>query len=118
MHSKLRSLHVRSVSLQPAISDSRLFTRSEHDRWVLALHLCSAVLHALEPVQDFNESVSDIGSREVMEMMLITQYFDMLRDVGANGKNSTVFVPHQPGGITDIGNQIRSGMMQAQAGQI
>ena len=50
-------------------------------------------------MQDFNNSVADIGSREVMEMMLITQYFDMLRDVGANGKASTVFIPHQPGGI-------------------
>lgn len=68
-------------------------------------------------MQDFNESVADIGSREVMEMMLITQYFDMLRDVGSSGKNATVFVPHQPGGINDISNQIRSGMMQAQAAQ-
>jgi hypothetical protein len=33
------------------------------------------VLH----LQDFNEAVTDISSREVMEMMLITQYFDMLR---------------------------------------
>jgi hypothetical protein len=30
-------------------------------------------------VQDFNEAVTDISSREVMELMLITQYFDMLR---------------------------------------
>lgn len=29
-----------------------------------------------------------------MEMMLITQYFDTLRDIGASGKAATVFVPH------------------------
>ena len=46
-------------------------------------------------LQDFNDSVEDIGSREVMEMMLITQYFDMLRDVGSNNHSSTVFDPHQ-----------------------
>jgi hypothetical protein len=68
-------------------------------------------------LQDFNESVTDIGSREVMEMMLITQYFDTLRDLGAHGKGSTVFVPHQPGTIADIGGQIRSGFMQAAAAQ-
>lgn len=49
-------------------------------------------------------------------MMLITQYFDMLRDVGGNNRSATVFIPHQPGGISDIGSQIRSGFLQAQAG--
>ena len=68
-------------------------------------------------VQDFNDSVEDIGSREVMEMMLITQYFDMLRDVGGNNRAATVFIPHQPGSINDIGTQIRSGFLQAQAGR-
>jgi hypothetical protein len=49
-----------------------------------------------------------------MEMMLITQYFDMLRDVGSHNKSATVFIPHQPGGINEIGNQIRSGFLQVQ----
>ena len=54
-----------------------------------------AIINGLrESVRDFNDSVEDIGSREVMEMMLITQYFDTLRDLGAHGKGSTVFVPH------------------------
>jgi hypothetical protein len=54
-----------------------------------------AIINGLrESVKDFNDSVQDIGSREVMEMMLITQYFDTLRDLGAHGKGSTVFVPH------------------------
>jgi hypothetical protein len=68
-------------------------------------------------VQDFNTSVTDISSREVMEMMLITQYFDMLKDVGSNNRSATVFIPHQPGGINEIGAQIRSGFLEAQAGR-
>lgn len=67
-------------------------------------------------LQGFSESVDEISSREVVEMMLITQYFDMLRDVGSHNKASTVFIPHQPGGINDIGAQIRSGLMEANAG--
>jgi hypothetical protein len=57
--------------------------------------LLQAIINGLrESVKDFHDSVEDIGSREVMEMMLITQYFDTLRDLGAHGKGSTVFVPH------------------------
>lgn len=66
-------------------------------------------------VQDFNEVMTDISSREVMEMMLITQYFDTLRDLGAHSNGTTVFVPHNPGSITDIGSQVREGFMQAAA---
>ena len=47
-----------------------------------------------------------------MEMMLVTQYFDTLRDLGHHSRSATVFVPHQPGTIGDIGGQIRSGFMQ------
>jgi hypothetical protein len=66
-------------------------------------------------MQDFNQSVQDISSREVMEMMLMTQYFDTLRELGTHGKASTVFVPHQPGTINDIGSQIRTGFLQVAA---
>jgi hypothetical protein len=67
-------------------------------------------------VQDFNCSVSDISSQEVMEMMLITQCFDMLKDVGGSKRSATVFMPHQPGGISDMCAQIRSGILEAQTG--
>lgn len=70
-----------------------------------------------ESVKKFSHSVDDIGSREVMEMMLITQYFDTLKDIGANNKSSTVFVPHQPGATGDVGKQIRGGFMQSAAAQ-
>lgn len=77
-----------------------------------------AIINGLrESVKDFNDSVEDIGSREVMEMMLVTQYFDTLRDLGAHGKGSTVFVPHQPGSVSDIGGQIRTGFLQAAKAQ-
>ena len=30
-------------------------------------------------MQDFEKGVSDVQSRDVIEMMMITQYFDMLK---------------------------------------
>ena len=36
----------------------------------------------------------------------------MLKDVGASSRSS-VFIPHSPGALNDISQQIRQGMMEA-----
>jgi regulator of protease activity HflC (stomatin/prohibitin superfamily) len=59
-----------------------------------------------------NETLS---SDKVSELLLITQYFETLRDIGATSKAQTVFVPHGVGGVSDIASQIRNGVMQASA---
>ena len=33
----------------------------------------------------------------VAQMMMITQYFDMLKDIGVSSRSSSVFLPHTPG---------------------
>ncbi|KAL4448951.1 hypothetical protein ABPG77_007668 [Micractinium sp. CCAP 211/92] len=65
-----------------------------------------------ESVQTFATEVTDVNSRDVMELLLITQYFDTLKDIGLSGKSSTVFMNHSPGTLGDVSNQIRSGFMQ------
>lgn len=65
---------------------------------------------------NFERDVTDISSRDVIEMMMITQYFDMLKDIGVSKGSSTVFMPHSPATVADVAGQIRSGFMQAQAG--
>lgn len=69
-----------------------------------------------ESVRAFQSDVSDVNSRDVMELLLITQYFDTLQTLGATGKNSTVFLPHSPGAVGDIAGQIRNGFMMGMAG--
>merc|ERR1712048_392629 len=56
-----------------------------------------------------------LSSEKVSELLLITQYFETLRDIGAQSKAQTVFVPSGPGGVADIASQIRNGVLQAQA---
>ncbi|WIA14777.1 hypothetical protein OEZ85_003261 [Tetradesmus obliquus] len=46
-----------------------------------------------QSVRDFKESVTGVAAHDVLELMLVTQYFDMLREVGANAKTNTVFTP-------------------------
>ena len=76
-----------------------------------------AIVNGLrESVLNFERDVTDISSRDVIEMMMITQYFDMLKDIGVSRGSSTVFMPHSPATVADVAGQIRSGFMQAQAG--
>ena len=48
----------------------------------------------------------------VMEMMMMTQYFDTMKDMGTHGGNSTIFVPSGPGAVADAAASIRMGIMQ------
>jgi len=57
-----------------------------------------------------NESLS---TDKVSELLLITQYFETLRDIAANTKAQTVFLPHSAGAVADVASQIRNGVLQA-----
>merc|ERR1712070_395657 len=56
-----------------------------------------------------------LGSDKVSELLLITQYFETLRDIGASSRASTVFVPSGVGAVSDLASQIRNGVMQAKS---
>merc|ERR1711907_561768 len=50
-----------------------------------------------ESVVEFNDGVSGTSPADVMQLMMVTQYLDMLKDVGTKDGASTVFIPHAPG---------------------
>jgi len=56
-----------------------------------------------------------LSTEKISELLLITQYFETLRDIAANSKASTVFLPHSAGAVADVASQIRNGIMQAGA---
>jgi len=66
-----------------------------------------------EAVSDFRENVGDTDSQEVMNMMMMSQYFDMLKEVGTREGNSTIFIPHVPGAVNSAHNDITSALRQA-----
>jgi hypothetical protein len=53
-----------------------------------------------------------------MDMVLVTQYFDTMKEIGASSRNSTVFIPHGPGVVRDVAEQIRNHLLQGQAGHM
>ncbi len=62
-----------------------------------------------ESVEDFKRSLETVTHEEIMQFVLMTQYFDTIKDIGSNSKNSTILMPHSPGGMKDFQNQIIQG---------
>lgn len=71
-----------------------------------------------ENILNISNSVSGTSAKEVMELIMVTQYFDTIKDLGNSSKTNTVFLPHGPGHVKDISDQIRNGMMEASAGRL
>jgi regulator of protease activity HflC (stomatin/prohibitin superfamily) len=66
-----------------------------------------------DSVLAFSENVPGTSAKDVMDMVLVTQYFDTMKEIGASSKSSSVFIPHGPGAVKDIAEQIRDGQLQA-----
>jgi len=62
-----------------------------------------------ESVEDFQKSLKNISHEEVMQFVLLTQYFDTLNNIGSNGKNTSILVPHSPGAMQDFQDQVIKG---------
>jgi regulator of protease activity HflC (stomatin/prohibitin superfamily) len=77
-----------------------------------------AIVNGLrESVLNFENGIKAVSPQEVIELMMITQYFDLLKDVGTSNNASTIFMNHNPGTVGDISGQIRSGFLEAAAGR-
>ena len=75
-----------------------------------------AIINGLrESVMHFQQDIGDVNSKDVMEMMMMTQYFDTMKEVGCSNGNSTIFVPSGPGAVADTAAAVRSGIMQGNA---
>src|SRR5262245_59903820 len=66
-----------------------------------------------ESVDVFQRSVPGATAHDVMNLVLMTQYFDTLKEVGQHSRTNTILIPHSPGTLSDIAQQIRSSMLQA-----
>lgn len=68
-----------------------------------------------ESVLGFSSKVPGTSPKDVLDMVMLTQYFDTMRDIGAKNKASAIFIPHGPSAVGDVVSQIRNGFMQAQS---
>jgi regulator of protease activity HflC (stomatin/prohibitin superfamily) len=61
-------------------------------------------------IENFRESVPGATAEDVMSLVLLTQYFDTLKDIGTRAGNNTIFLPNNPGAANDFMVQILGGL--------
>lgn len=66
-------------------------------------------------IEGFQKALGEATARDVMQLVLVTQYFDTLKSIGETGKANTIFVSHTPGAVQAISDQIMESMVAAQA---
>jgi len=60
-----------------------------------------------ESVKDASDALG-VNAEGVMTLVLMTQYYDMLTDVGKNSRTNTIMLPHTPGAVGELREQIIS----------
>jgi regulator of protease activity HflC (stomatin/prohibitin superfamily) len=66
-----------------------------------------------DSVDEFRKSVPGTTAKDVMNLVLMTQYFDMLKEIGASSHTNAILIPHSPGNLATLTEQMRNAMMEA-----
>jgi len=73
-----------------------------------------AIIEGLQAsIEQFQKVVEGASAREVMQLVMVTQYFDTLKSIGESDKTNTLFLSHSPGAVKEIGDQILDSMLMA-----
>ena len=74
-----------------------------------------AIIEGLQvSIEQFQKAVDGASSREVMQLVMVTQYFDTLKSIGENDKTNTLFLSHTPGAVKEVAEQIMDSMLVAE----
>jgi regulator of protease activity HflC (stomatin/prohibitin superfamily) len=66
-----------------------------------------------DSVDEFQRSVPGTTAKDVMNLVLMTQYFDTLKEIGASSRTNTILIPHSPGHLASLSDQMRNAMIEA-----
>ncbi len=76
-----------------------------------------AIIEGLKvSVEAFAQAVEGASAKDVMMLVLVTQYLDTLKDIGAQGKSNTLFVSHSPAAVGELFRQMQDAIMIGQTG--
>lgn len=68
-----------------------------------------------DSVLGFSVNVLGTTAKDVIAMVLVTQYFDTIKDIGASSKSLTMFIPQGSSAVRDVANQIHDELLQGSA---
>ena len=73
-----------------------------------------AIIEGLQgSIEAFQRAIGSVSTSDVMQLVLITQYFDTIKSIGEMDKTNTLFLTHSPGAVKDVADQIMQSMIIA-----
>ncbi|MGD0858504.1 MAG: SPFH domain-containing protein [Terracidiphilus sp.] len=74
-----------------------------------------AIIEGLQvSIEQFQKVVDGASSRDVMQLVMVTQYFDTLKSIGESDRTNTLFLAHAPGAVKEVSEQILQSMLVAE----
>jgi regulator of protease activity HflC (stomatin/prohibitin superfamily) len=67
---------------------------------------CAIIDGLRKSVIEFRKSIPDASASDVMNIVIMAQYFDTLKEIGASSRTNTLLVPHNPGNLSGLTEQI------------
>jgi len=69
-------------------------------------------------IEEFQRVVGNTSTSEVMQLVLVTQYFDTIKSIGEMDKTNTLFLSHSPGAVKEIADQVMHSMLVAERAKL
>jgi regulator of protease activity HflC (stomatin/prohibitin superfamily) len=74
-----------------------------------------AIIEGLKTsVESFAAAVEGTTAKDVMMLVLVTQYLDTMKDIGSQDKTNTLFISHSPAAVGDLFKQMQDAVMIGQ----
>jgi regulator of protease activity HflC (stomatin/prohibitin superfamily) len=59
-------------------------------------------------VAEFQKEITTVSPQTVMDLLMVTQHFDMLKDIGAHAGSKVILMPYSPASVGDLTEQMRN----------
>jgi regulator of protease activity HflC (stomatin/prohibitin superfamily) len=64
-----------------------------------------------ESIAAFTDQIGGVSAPDVMKLVLLTQYFDTMKEIGISAGSKVILMPHSPGGMSDILEQLQAAII-------
>jgi regulator of protease activity HflC (stomatin/prohibitin superfamily) len=65
-----------------------------------------------ESVDEFRRSIPGTAVKDVMNLIMMTQYFDMLKELNSTSARGRLAIPHAPGNLTVLAEQMLNSLVE------
>lgn len=117
------SKRLRHAAVEKAESDKLIMVKRAEAEAEYKYHQGSGIARQRKAIIDgmkssvgtFTEAIAGMTPHDVLELVLITQYFDMLKEIGGSSGCNTIFMGSNPAAMNNISSEIRDGFMHSRA---